>query len=121
MIFIRIHLLLYRGVTKMRAKILGFSTISTKKRLKMKKSCFSSPWSCSDTPRSSGWVRWKADNLLLKFKKNPNKKYFFIMEKMYFEKIFFEFSKNIKNFSILKCFDILQNFQKIFFQNKFSP
>ena len=60
----------------------------------MKKSRFPSPQSCSDTPRSSGWVRWKADNLLLKFLKNPNKKYFFIMEKIYFEifqkKYFFE-------------------------------
>ena len=45
---------------------------------------------CSDTPRSSGWVRWKADNFLLRFKKNPDEKYFFIMEKFDFEKLFIE-------------------------------
>ena len=51
---------------------------------------------CSDTPRSSGWVRWKADNLLLKFKKNPDEKYFFVMEIFDFEKIIiFENFENI--------------------------
>ena len=42
--------------------------------------------SCSDTPRSCGWMRWKADNLLVNFKKNPDEKYFFIMENFHFEK-----------------------------------
>ena len=40
----------------------------------------------SDTPRSSGWVRWKADNFLLNLKKS-GEKYVFIMEKFDFEKI----------------------------------
>ena len=40
----------------------------------------------SDTPRSSGWARWKAMILLLRFKKNPDEKYFFIVEKFDFEK-----------------------------------
>ena len=39
--------------------------------------------------------RWKADNLLLNFKKNPDEKYFFIMENFHFEKIFFEIFENI--------------------------
>ena len=88
----------------------------------MKKSCFPSPWSCSDTPRSSGWVRWKADNLLLKFKKNQDEKYFFIMENFDFEKICFEifyigkifFTKGI--FEISKIF--FKNFKKYFFKMK---
>ena len=36
----------------------------------------------------SSRARWKAGDLLLKFKKNPDEKYFFIMEKFDFEKIF---------------------------------
>ena len=37
------------------------------------------------TPRSSGWLRWIAEMNLLRFKKNPDGKYFFIMEKIKFE------------------------------------
>ena len=40
----------------------------------------------SDTPRSSGWVRWKAMIKLLVLKNNPDEKYFFITEKCDFEK-----------------------------------
>ena len=50
---------------------------------------------CSHTPRISGWAHWKAGNFLLKFKKNPDEKYFFIMEKFDFEKIFLEKNENI--------------------------
>ena len=63
----------------------------------------------SDTPRSSGWVRWKAENFLLNLKKNPDenifsswrililKKYFFTFLKI-FSKIFekYKFSKKIQ-------------------------
>ena len=40
----------------------------------------------SDTPSSSGWARWKAVIKLLRFKKIQMKKYFFIVEKINFEK-----------------------------------
>ena len=49
--------------------------------------------SCSGTSRSSGQVRWKADNFLLNLKKNPDEKYFFIMENFDFEN--FKKMKNI--------------------------
>jgi len=39
----------------------------------------------------SSRARWKAGDLLLKFKKNPDEKYFFIMEKFDFEKIFWKY------------------------------
>ena len=58
----------------------------------------------SDTHRSSGWLRRKADNLILKLKKNPDEKYFFFMEKFDFEKKKSE--KNLEHF---------ENFEKIFF------
>ena len=41
----------------------------------------------SDTPRSSGWLYWKGETMLLRFKKNTDEKYFFIMKKFDFEKI----------------------------------
>ena len=85
----------------------------------------------SGIPRSSGWLRWKAESALLRFKKNPDEKYFFIMEKFYFEKYFSDFFRKI--WKLLKNFpkstkkspiDIFQkkseNFQKYFFQNKIS-
>ena len=88
---------------------------------------------CSHTPRSSGWAHWKAGNFLLKFKKNPDEKYFFIMEKFDFEKIFWKYfsklreihlAKNIFLYKILyrKIFFakwISLNFEK-YFQNIFS-
>ena len=36
--------------------------------------------------RSSGWLRWIAEIKLLRLKKNPDEKYFLIMEKIEFEK-----------------------------------
>ena len=98
----------------------------------------------SDTPRSSDWLRWKADNFLLNSKKNPDEKYFFIVEKFDFEnskilkilKIQKIFLKNIKIFNTIKYFSIqffqnyiffkyfrkyFQKLFKIFFQNQKSP
>ena len=89
--------------------------------------------SCSDTLRSSGWLRWTVERILLKLKKNPDEKYFFIMEKFDFEKKshFFSRSKKNQHFSILKNIFVHRKilrfflfdhfFSKIIFQNQISP
>ena len=61
----------------------------------------------SDTPRSSGWLRWKADNFLLNFKKESGRKIFFHHREILFWKFQnFENSKNLKN-----IFEKYQKFQ----------
>ena len=55
----------------------------------------------SDTPRSSGWVHWKAENFLLNFKKNPDEKYFSITGKFDFENLKIKIKK-IWHFENLK-------------------
>ena len=50
---------------------------------------------------TSGWVRWIAENFLLNFKKNPDEKYFFIMEKFGFENFKKIKNENFENFQIL--------------------
>ena len=62
------------------------------------------------TSGSSGWVRWKAENFVLNFKKNPDKNIFHqksLYKIVYRKSIFYQ--------------GIFQNFQKIFFQNENSP
>ena len=51
-----------------------------------------------DTPRSSGRMRWKEESTNLRLKKNPDQKYFFIMEKFDFENKMRLFPKNLKIF-----------------------
>ena len=99
--------------------------------------------SCSDTLRSSGWLRWTAERMLLKLKKIRMRDIFsswrnFILKKKitFFlrskKKItFFLRSKKNQHFSILKnifvhrfflrFFCSIIFFSTIFFQNQISP
>ena len=71
--------------------------------------------SLSDTPRSSSWWRWKTMVKLLMFKKNPDEKYFFIMEKLCFD--FFQLKKKIGEKKTKKIMFFL-SLKKLFFSSK---
>ena len=90
--------------------------------------------SCADIPRSSSWLRWKAENFLLRLKKNPDEKNIFFIEKFYFEKknrlffqktyfSFFFISKLLWHFwgFFGKNMFFWKKKSDFFFQNKISP
>ena len=58
----------------------------------------------SDTPRSSGWARWKADNLLLKLKKIRTKNIFLSWRNLILKKQFENIFENFENSFSKKIF-----------------